>query len=410
MSTQDFDLIIIGAGPAGCTLALKLAPLGVSIAIIEKEIFPRDKICGDALSGKVLNVLKRIPDNAYADFLCQVDKAPSWGIRFVAPNLKAVDVPFNLHHGPEEAAPGFICMRKDFDTFLFNRLKDYPNIHIFQGEKVIRLGSLTDGIQVESERRRFQGHVVAGADGVHSLVRKFCNPVTVHKRHFCVGIRAYFENVTDLHPENFIELIFLKTLLPGYFWIFPPVNGRVNAGLGLIKDKIPGRNESMSALFSRLIKDHPFLAPRFTNARQVSKSEAHTLPLGTFNFRRSGNRALLLGDAAFLVDPFSGEGIGNAMASGEIAADILTDCFGASDFSDAALHLYDSRIQRRFATEFRTLATIQKLANTSFLFNLVVNKACRNEEIRNILTAMYTNENLKKSLIKPGFYLRVLLK
>ncbi|MCK9423926.1 MAG: geranylgeranyl reductase family protein [Bacteroidales bacterium] len=410
MSTQDFDLIIIGAGPAGCTLALKLAPLGIRIAIIEKEIFPRDKICGDALSGKVLNVLKRLPDNAYTDFIHMVDKVPSWGIRFVAPNLNSVDVPFRFHKDPEQPAPGFICTRKVFDTFLFDRLKTHSNIHIFQGEKVICLDRTTNGVQVDSISHHLHGRILAGADGVHSIARKFCNPVTTDKKHFCVGIRAYFENVLELHPENFIELIFLKSLLPGYFWIIPSADGMVNAGFALMKGKIPERKESMSSHFSHLIKDHPFLAPRFKNARQVSKFEAHTLPLGTFDLRRSGNRTLLLGDAAFLVDPFSGEGIGNAMASGEIAAEVLTNCFGTNDFSDETLQLYDSRIHRRIITEFRTSAMMQKLANSSLLFNLVVNKARRNEEIRNMLTAMFTDEDLKKKLTRPGFYFRVLFK
>ncbi len=406
MSIPDFDLVILGAGPAGCTLALKLAPLGIRIAIFEKDIFPREKICGDALSGKVMNILKRLPGDAYADFLRDVKKVPSRGIRFVAPNLKVADIPFSLHDTPEQPAPGYICTRRNFDTFLFDRLSAYSNIEIFQGEKAIRAEQVDDGIQVYSETRRVQGRLLAGADGAHSLVRKFMHPEVAGKKHFCVGIRAYFDQVTNLHPENFIELIFLKTLLPGYFWIFPSAGGRVNAGLGLRQDKLPGRKENMSALFLRLIKNDPFLAPRFKNASQISKTESHILPLGTYHLRRSGNRTLLLGDAAFLVDPFSGEGIGNAMASGEIAADIFLQCFNAGLFTDTLLQNYDLRIHRRFSNEFKTSAMMQKLANSSLLFNFVVNKARKSNEIRNMLTAMFSNEDLRKSLVRPGFYLK----
>ncbi|MCK9203456.1 MAG: NAD(P)/FAD-dependent oxidoreductase [Bacteroidales bacterium] len=408
MTKQDFDIIIIGAGPAGTTLALNLAPTGLRIAVIEKEVFPRDKICGDALGGKVMNALKRIPDNAYNDFLHQVNKTPSWGIRFVAPNLKFLDVPFKLTYHSPEPAPGYLCRRRDFDYYLFNRLKKYPNIRVFQGEKVILIKKIHERIMVESGNNCFYGNLVAGADGVHSSARKFLHPETINKKHFCVGIRAYFDNVSYPEPDHFIELVFLKELLPGYLWIFPSENGLTNVGLGIRQDKVKQGKENLVTFFLRLIKEHPFLCPRFKNARQASRIEAHTLPLGTASLPRSGNRTLLLGDAAFLVDPFTGEGIGNAMASGEIAAKVIKNCFNTNDFSDQALKQYDCDIQRRLIAEFKTSAKIQRLAKSAFLFDLIVNKARKNQEIRNILIGMYDDENLKKKLTRPGYYLRVL--
>jgi len=391
-------------------VALNLAPLGIRIAIIEKDVFPRDKICGDALSGKVMRVLQRIPGDIYADFLREVEKVPSRGIRFVAPNRKGVDIPFSLSYEPGQPAPGFICTRSNFDTFLFDRLRAFSNVTVFQGEKAVRVERVDDGIEVFTEAHRIGGRLLAGADGAQSMARKLMNVPLPAKKHFCVGIRAYFDGVTDLHPENFIELIFLKTLLPGYFWIFPSANGRVNAGLGVMQDTLRGRKENLSALFLRLAKEDPLLSPRFKNAAQISKPEAHILPLGTYGLRRSGNRALLLGDAAFLVDPFSGEGIGNAMASGEIAADVISQCFTTGLFSDSLLQQYDKRIHHRFSTEFKTSAMMQKLAHSSSLINFVINKARKSQKIRNRLTAMFTNEDLKKSLVRPGFYFKELFR
>ena len=201
-----------------------------------------------------------------------------------------------------------------------------------------------------------------------------------------------------------IELIFLKELLPGYFWIFPSSQGLVNAGFGMMQNQVVRRKENLIHVFSELIASHPLLAPRFIHAKAIGKAEAHALPLGTYKFNRSGNRYLLLGDAAFLVDPFSGEGVGNAMASGEIAASILEKCFGVNDFSASALQAYDARIKRRFSQEFRTTSIMQKLAGSAWLFNLVVDKAGKNQELRELLTAMFTNEAVKKKLTRPGFY------
>jgi flavin-dependent dehydrogenase len=117
-----------------------------------------------------------------------------------------------------------------------------------------------------------------------------------------------------------------------------------------------------------------------------------------------------LGDAAFLVDPFSGEGIGNAMASGEIAAAILKPAFDRNDFSAGTLSAYDQRVDHRFSREFRTMGIMQRLAGSPRLFNLVVDKARKHEDVRELLSAMFMNADVKKRLTRPGFYARLLFR
>jgi len=410
MPLNEFDLLIIGAGPAGCTLALNLAEKGISIGIIEKDSFPRHKICGDALSGKVLNVLKRIPGGVYKDFVNTVEKNPSRGIRFIAPNHQEINVPFLLDKNTDSPPPGYVCKRNDFDSFLFEKLRNYPNIHILQGKRVDQVFLRSDHIVAKTETHEFHGKVIAGADGVNSSVRKFLQSAPPDKKHFCVGIRGYYENVAGLHPENYIELAFLESLLPGYFWIFPSAGGRVNAGFGMMQNQLIRRRVNLTQKLNDLITNDPLLAPRFRNARLLGKAEAHTLPLGTYNFRRSGNRVILLGDAAFLVDPFSGEGIGNAMASGEIAAEILVQNFRSNDFSADALKPYDARIRKRFSQEFKTMGAMQHLARFPWLFNLVVEKAGKNKDVGEMLTAMFTNQDVRRKLTNPGFYMRLIFR
>jgi geranylgeranyl reductase family protein len=410
MAKHEFDLLIAGAGPAGCTLALNLAPKGYRIGIIEKDVFPRHKICGDALSGKVLSVMKRIPGSVYEDFLLNVEKIPSWGIRFIAPNHHEIEVPFLLARQESQPAPGYVCKRNDFDNFMFNRLSDYPNIQFFGGERLMQVTTHPEFIHAITPNHEFRGKVIAGADGVHSTVQKYLQDSKVNKKHFCVGIRGYYENVTGLHPENFIELVFLKKLLPGYFWIFPSTGGLVNVGLGVMQNRISERRENLKQLLDDIIHNDPFIAPRFNKAKLVHKHEAHALPLGTNHINRSGNRYILLGDAGFLVDPFSGEGIGNAMASGEIAAAVLEQNFKNDDFSSGALNAYDDRISRRFSQEFRIMSAMQHLAGWPGLFNFVVDKARKNKEVSGLLTAMFTNQNIREKLTRPGFYARLLFK
>ncbi|MEI7662298.1 MAG: geranylgeranyl reductase family protein [Bacteroidota bacterium] len=410
MSYHEYDLLIAGAGPAGCTLALNMAGKGLRIAVIEKDVFPRHKICGDALSGKVLNVMKRLPSGIYDDFLRHVPKIPSWGIRFTAPNLHSVDIPFISARNPEMEPPGYVCRRDDFDSFLFEKLRDFSDIDVFEGEPITHAAITPGNAIVKTATHEFCGRVIAGADGVHSTVRKILDGTAVDKKHFCIGIRAYYEHVTGLNPDGFIELLFLRELLPGYFWIFPSANGLVNAGFGMMQNQVVKRKENLTIVFDDLINTHPLLAPRFKNAKIVGKAQAHILPLGTYRQRPSGNRYLLLGDAAFLVDPFSGEGIGNAMASGEIAAQVLETCFMQNDFSASSLKAYDARLQRRFYQDFRTTAIMQRLAGSPWLFNMVVDKAIKNKALGELLTAMFTNEDVKKKLTRPGFYAGLIFK
>jgi flavin-dependent dehydrogenase len=245
---------------------------------------------------------------------------------------------------------------------------------------------------------------------VHSTVRKSFQGDPDTKKHLCLGIRGYYENVTGLHPENFIELIFLKRLLPGYFWIFPTAGGLVNAGFGMMHSAIRKQRENMVHILHDIITNDPLIAPRFKNATPAGKPAAHQLPLGTRRMGYSGDRYLLTGDAAFLVDPFSGEGIGNAMASGEIASRVLEKCFSADNFSAAALSDYDVRIRQRFGQEFRIMSGMQRLAGSSALVNMVINKAGRNRELNALLTRMFTSMDVRKSLTRPGFYAGLLFK
>src|SRR5690606_348612 len=89
------DVCIIGGGPGGCSAALALARHGVPVTVLEKAVFPRHKVCGDALSGKVMRTLERLDPALAAEVKAEADAMPSWGVTFVAPGGKALRVPFS---------------------------------------------------------------------------------------------------------------------------------------------------------------------------------------------------------------------------------------------------------------------------------------------------------------------------
>ena len=409
MSVSQFDIAIIGAGPAGSTLALSLAYSGLRIAIFDKAKFPRDVICGDALSGQVLNVLKRMPDQIYEDFLRNVPKTPSWGIRFHSPGNHPLELPYRITRDDTEDPPGYICPRLLFDRFLQKRLSNYPSIQLFEGEAVTSVKRIPDAIEIQTENRIARVQVVAGADGIHSLVRTSLSNRVLDKSYYCMAIKAYYEGVTGFHPEHFIDLYFLKDLLPAYFWVFPEVGGRANVGLGLpyhmmIRDRL-----SLKSVLEGLIANDPIISKRFTNAKRVSPIQARGLAIHKNLKDLSGERYLLMGDAALGVDPFTGEGIGFALASAESAAAVILECAKTGDYSSAMISDYHHRITRRMKAEHDTSAAMQRYAQYPWLFNMVVRKANKSKVFQELLASAFTNENVRTKLGNPLFYLRMML-
>jgi menaquinone-9 beta-reductase len=389
MDSNHFDLAIIGAGPAGCTLALKLGESGMRIAVFDKDHFPREKICGDAISGKVVSIIKRMPGGIFMRFLSHPGKTPSGGIRFVAPDLSSLFLQFPPADNKPPHAPGYIFPRRDFDQFLVNEVKALPAVTFFEGEKVNSVTREMGFMRASTDVRSISASMVAFADGAASKTSEQVSQGLLRKNRFSVGLRAYFKNITGFDKEGSIELFFLKDILPCYMWIFPPVNGVSNAGIGMLQKDIHRKRISLQSMMEQCIREVPELTERFANAKRLSPFQAHPLPLWQPGNNLSGNRFILLGDAASLIDPFTGEGIGNAMASGEVAAGVILDCFRSSDFSAKSLSEYDRKITKRLK-ELKTGNILLSLARHEWLFNLTVKLGNRNKLLRKFFNSRMT--------------------
>ncbi|MEM6347099.1 MAG: geranylgeranyl reductase family protein [Bacteroidota bacterium] len=406
---ESFDIVIVGAGPGGTTCALALEKSGLKVALIDKAVFPRDKICGDALSGKVVSVLKYLNPAVEQSLHQFPQKLGSWGIRFFAPNGQALDVPFKSTKDESNPnSPGYISKRMDFDAFLYEEVRKRKHCSLGEGEALQALEYSEGGVLLKTEKRKIHAQLVIGADGAHSIVNKQLGAIKVEKAHYSGGIRAYFEGVTNFHEENFIELHYLKDLLPGYFWIFPLPNGAANVGLGMLSRDLSRLKVNLRQQLESVVASHPLIAPRFKNATQIGKTLGFGLPLGSKKRPISGNHFMLVGDAASLIDPFTGEGIGNAMLSGKIAAEKALLAFEAADFSAEGLAQYDEAVWKKMWRELQLSHQMQKLVNYPWLFNFVVRKANKNSSIQTMLTMMFENLDIRKELKKPSFYWRLL--
>lgn len=402
-----YDVIIVGGGPGGSACAIELSASGLSVLVLEKAVFPRDKICGDALSADVINQLQKLKVNLLPPLVKMQEAMPSYGVRFYAPSGEALDVPF--HDKTSEAAPGYIITRKDFDAFLAAEVQKCARVEVLEDMEVEHIHAHKEGFDVKCREQLFHCRFLVGADGAHSIVKRHLMPEKLDRKHHCAGIRVYYENIAAMHSDQFIELHFYKELIPGYFWIFPLPGNKANVGLGILSDTVSKKKLNLSKLLHELIESHPNLKSRFREARPLESPKGYGLPLGSRKRKLSGNAFLLIGDAAGLIDPFTGEGIGNAIRSGRIAAQWITRSFEQQRFDEVFLKGYDKEIYDKMWTELRISRQLQNLLKYPWLFNLVVRKAVKNDSVRALLSSMLTEIDLKKELVRPSFYVKLLL-
>jgi geranylgeranyl reductase family protein len=405
VDTQKSNIIIIGAGPAGAACALSLSKSGHKVLILEKEVFPRDKICGDALSADVINQLPLLSEELLSDFLASPSILSSRGVKVVSPKGEILEVPYDIRGKQKN---GFLCKRIDFDYLLYKQLKKSPNISIIQDCKVIDIDQHSDCVVVNTSKGVFKSDIIVGADGCKSIVARKLGNIKLDHKHYIAGLRVYYEGVANFHKENYIEIYLFKELLPGYLWVFPLPDNKANVGLGMVTSELLKKNVKLKETLFRLISTHPELKERFKNATPLESVKGHGLPIGSKKRSISGERFLLVGDAAGLIDPISGEGVGNSIRSGRIAAEHLKECMAQNNYSASFNKKYDTEIYRRMWPELRISKQLQAVFRYNSLLNMIIHKGIRSVRFLVFMVEALHDFKSRNILTFPSFYFRLL--
>ncbi len=364
-TNKQFDVIIVGAGPAGATCAIALQNSGLKVALLDKDIFPRDKICGDAVSSVAKRILRQIDPALETDLLNFAPKTAITQAKLYSPNFKSLSFNFSK--------VGHCIRRVDFDNWLFNHAIKKPNITVLQKVSVTQINIEEDYAEVTlNDGNILQAPIVVGCDGAHSIVAKKLANFKVDRKHYSGAVRQYYSNIAGLEG-NALEVYFLDGYLPGYFWIFPHTNNQANVGFGMLSETIANQKVDLKKSLHDIINNIPEVAARFKNATALDEVKGFGLPLGSKKHNISGHRFMLCGDAASLIDPFSGEGIETAMESGKFAAEQIIKCNQVNNYSAAFLKAYDERVYKKMWGNFKNHYYLQRLlGNRIGLINTLV--------------------------------------
>ena len=400
-----YDCIVVGAGPGGSTAAAMLSKKGKRVLLLEKERFPRDKTCGDAISGKSLALLSEL---GLVGAVERADHGEIKGVMFSSPNGTAASIPFGKSE--QHIGRGYTCRRQVYDNILFqNAKKGCDAMEGMAATALVKENGKVAGVKAkgpDGTEYEFRGRMVIGADGVGSVVAREIRGAQIDPDHTCIAHRAYYSGVGGM--TGCIEIHFVKSIMPGYFWIFPLENGIANVGVGMMMGDVKKHGTDLGKSMDDIIRNNPLFKERFANAKMVSPLKAWQLPFGSKKRKVHAENVLLVGDAAGLVDPFSGEGIGNAMLSGKLAAEVAYEALVAGDTSEHFLSRYEERLWNTVWNELSTSYKMQQIGKHEFLLNFVVGKAARSPKAREVISGTMANKETKTEYSSPLFYLRLL--
>lgn len=351
---MDRDVIVVGAGPTGSAIATALVQKGHDVLLIDREAFPRDKTCGDGIPASAIEALY---DLGMEQKILDADFYPIEELLLSSPNGHVLQVP--IRPGIQ-GGKSYVIPRMQFDVLIQEHAVE-SGVEFLEAqvsEPIIEDGHVT-GVKVKrnGSLEEIKAKVVIGADGVTSSIARAIRPDKAEDKHRAVALRAYVEGLEEL--PNVVEFYLYNEILPGYAWIFPLAVGRANIGLGMRLDKFREGKQKLEDLLDVFL-ELPDIKKRLKPGWKMKDVAVWQLLFGSQDMQRAYNGAVLIGDAAGMINPLTGGGISNGLQSAIIAADVIDKALEADDTSAKAFREYETRLDEKLRSGMRRSYFIQR--------------------------------------------------
>jgi len=305
----EYDVVIVGGGPAGSTAGYILSRNSIDVLVIDKFKFPREKLCGGLLSNKAVKILREIFDEDVKS-LKEKDL-----INFETKKYEIVSDGKII--GNFTSKNGFYFVeRAVFDHYFIQKAKN-SGADILEGDGVISVDLFKNEVKTISGKI-FKGKYIIGADGVNSIIRKNFPEEFFKKDKWKKNLASAYEVFIDRKDLKFnIDhlIIFFKYLNFGYGWLFPN-NEKILIGVGgLIRKNNEKIIKYFNEIFQYLNLDGDILKEK--------RIKGHLLPFGNFLMRTIFNKTFLIGDSAGFVNPLSGDGLYYSYKSAKLTAEFI---------------------------------------------------------------------------------------
>jgi geranylgeranyl reductase family protein len=391
------DVLVVGAGPAGCMAAMELARQGIDVLLIDRSQFPREKICGDGLLEDSLQILESVG-------LSSAVKEKAHTIRsilFVAPNGTECELDGDFYTLP----------RKELDSLLLDEAcKEGAQFlgGITVSEPLVQNGSCVGalGFDEKGQEIRIAARLVLLATGANARILRVFG-VLQNRNHSAIGVRGYFR-LTETIDESSMVVVYDKRLLPGYGWMFPLGQGIFNVGCGIFLDgrkKMPRFGQNLTGFYKHI---QP-LARYLQMAEQIAPMRAAAMRTGFQGARACAPGLLVLGEALGLTFPFIGEGISSALESGRVAASVALEALEKNDVTGRILGRYEGTLHKTLDGRQQGYQAAQRLFRFKSFANLLIGKAARNPEVRKVARQIVLGERDPLDVFSFRGMLRVLL-
>lgn len=387
---QHYDAIIVGAGPAGSSAAYFLGSFGIATLLLDKEEFPRPKLCSGGISPRTLKTLDEM------NFSSQIEGKyhKITGTRIIAPNGRVTEgnTPKTERYRPY----GYVIPRVTLDKKLRDHATETGNVE-FRQEEVTDLVIDADSFRGVKTKRNEEiyAKVVILANGASSRLAQKCGLRGYSREREMMTLESWRERI---ETDDKINIYYPKKLLPGYFWIFPEGKGRANVGLGLWGSP-KHKKLNVHELFREILNSE-IISNMLGGSIETHKPKGWPI---TFRDPREipvGNGIIAIGDSGGFANPFTAEGIYYALESGKFAAIAIREAFERGNFSAQGLELFKDLCNGEFAEDMHISDKLKEIFGDAESVNGLLARASSDYELSKILQGLIVNVIPKREILQ----------